>query len=171
MSFVVVSFEPSNLGIGVDWSTNVPPQLTENIINLIEWLRSEEQNLVVSLKCLDTQHNDTKHKGTQHNDTQHNVTLHNITKYNVIKHNDSSSRGKSPSALHSYSKRRFIRPFASPCSLFTFSSVVVSWREPGGQWEGESWEPGESWLEKAGRPERAEGSLDGKNFLIIVLYK
>ncbi len=50
----------------------------------------------------------------------------------------SSSRGKSPSALHSYSKRRFIRPFAPPCSLFTFSSVVVSWREPGGQWEGES---------------------------------
>jgi hypothetical protein len=68
----------------------------------------------------------------------------------------SSSRGKSPSALHSYSKRRFIKPFAPPCFLFTFSSVVVSWPEPGGQWEGESRGPrrkpsGES------RPELAEG--------------
>ncbi len=50
----------------------------------------------------------------------------------------SSSRGISPSALHSYSKRRFIRPFAPPCFLFTFSPVVVRWWEPGGQWEGES---------------------------------
>ena len=50
----------------------------------------------------------------------------------------SSSRGIFPSALHSYSKRRFIRPFAPPCTLFTFSPVVVNWLEPGGQWEGAS---------------------------------
>jgi len=80
----------------------------------------------------------------------------------------SSSRGNSPSALHSYSKRRFIRPFAPPCSLFTFSSVVVSWLESGGQWEGESWE-------KAGARRKSVGvdlrSLMSNFFFIIVLYK
>ncbi len=71
----------------------------------------------------------------------------------------SSSRGNSSSALHSYSKRRFIRPFAPPCSLLTFSSVVVSWLELGGQWgRRKAGLSGES-REKAGW-DRAEDSLE-----------
>ncbi len=81
----------------------------------------------------------------------------------------SSSRGDSSSALHSYSKRRFIRPFAPPCTLLTFSPVVVSWRKPGGQWEGME-KAGESWRSLGESPvgswlERAEGSLEEEIFL------
>ena len=75
-------------------------------------------------------------------------TLHNDTQ--------SSSRGKSPSALHSYSKRRFIRPFAPPCSLFTFFLVVGSWLKPGGQWEGGKLGARRK-LAGESRPERTEG--------------
>jgi hypothetical protein len=93
------------------------------------------------------QHNNITHNYIQHNDIQHDDTQHHIL--------NSSSRGNSSSALHSYSKRRFIRPFAPPCILFTFSSVVVSWWVSGGQWDGESWrgvarrKSGESRLERA----------------------
>jgi hypothetical protein len=40
----------------------------------------------------------------------------------------SSSRGVFPSDLHSYSKRRFIRPFAPPCSPLAFS-FILGWAE------------------------------------------
>jgi hypothetical protein len=77
-----------------------------------------------------------------------------------IKWGHSSSRGVFPSDLHSYSKRRFIRPFAPPCSPW-LSPVCLAGAEEGGQ--GGSWELGES-----------RQGVDGeivRNFLIIVLYK
>ncbi len=50
----------------------------------------------------------------------------------------SSSRGVFPSDLHSYTKRRFISPFAPPCSLLGFllhSGLVEGSRgEAGGSW-------------------------------------
>ncbi len=71
----------------------------------------------------------------------------------------SSSRGVFPSDLHSYSKRRFIGPFAPPFSPWLSPSFLAGLRrEQGGRGE-----LGESCQGVEGRVAR--------NFLIIVLYK
>jgi hypothetical protein len=78
----------------------------------------------------------------------------------------SSSRGYSSSALHSYSKRRFIRPFAPPCSflLSPQSSLAGLSRGDSGK-GGKAGNQGKAgWLEKAGRPVGAELRVVGGNF-------